>query len=61
MVFTTEPMELPAALSTAAKLPSTRRVCAATSPSISALVLGSIAIWPEQNTIPLATIAWLEM
>src|SRR5713101_2538355 len=49
---------LPAAARIAERFFITRSVCAATSPSITCCVAGSIATCPETNTKPLARIAW---
>ena len=51
VVFTTLAKLAPAAASTAPRLSSTCRVCAAVSPSITVPVAGSSAICPLQNTI----------
>src|SRR6185436_15326570 len=50
VVRTTSAKERSAARSSAPTLARTRRVCAATSPSIIWPVAGSMGIWPEMNS-----------
>src|SRR5437762_1570188 len=60
VVFVTRSRPEPDSTRTAARLSSTRRVCARTSsPPASCPVAGSSAICPAQNTKSPATIAWL--
>src|SRR5439155_763375 len=60
VVFVTRSSPDPDSTRTAARLSSTRLVCARmSSPPTSSPVVGSSAIWPAQKTKSPATIAWL--